>query len=150
MENKEELTGKLYKLLKLLTWEMETAWDYGAGFPLHHSEVHLLDAIKEHDGAKASELACIMGITNGAVSQITKKLLDKALVEDYRLPGNRKEVFFRLTPLGEKVYRRHRKHHDKIDAGFFDYIAQLKEKYLQVIYKFLDMTIQSLEKLKDK
>jgi DNA-binding MarR family transcriptional regulator len=150
MENKEELTGKLYKLLKLLTWEMETAWDYGAGFPLPHSEVHLLDAIKEHDGAKASELAGIMGITNGAVSHITKKLLSKALVEDYKLPDNRKEVFFRLTPLGEKVYRGHRKHHDKIDAGFFDYVAQLKEKDLQAIYKFFDVIIQSLEKLKDK
>ena len=150
MENTEELTGRLYKLLKLFAWEMENAWDYGAGFPIPHSEAHLLDAVKEHDGAKASELAGIMGITNGAVSQITKKLLAKALVEDYKLPGNRKEVFFRLTPLGEKVYRGHRKHHNKIDAGFFDYMAGLKEKDLQVIYNFLDVITQSLEKLKKK
>jgi DNA-binding MarR family transcriptional regulator len=149
MENKEELTGRLYKLLKLFAWEMESAWDYGTGTPIPHSEAHLLDAIKDHDGAKASDLAAIMGISCGAVSQITRKLLGKTLVEDYKIPGNRKEVYFRLTALGEKAYLGHRKHHDKIDAGFFEYVEHLKEKDVQTIYQFLDVLIQTMEKLKD-
>jgi DNA-binding MarR family transcriptional regulator len=150
MENKKILTGKLYKLVELLAWEMEKAWDYGAGFPLHHSEVHLLDAIKEHEGAKASELAGYMNITSGAVSQATKKLLNKELVEDYKQSGNRKEVFFRLTPLGERVYRGHQKHHNKINGDFFDYVENLSEKDLQVICNFFDVIINSFERLKEK
>jgi DNA-binding MarR family transcriptional regulator len=150
MENKDILTEKLYKAMNLLAWEMQTAWDYGAGFPLYHSEVHLLDNIKEHEGAKVSELAGFMNMTNGAVSQTAKKLLDKGLVEDYKLPENRKEVFFRLTPLGEKVYKGHKKHHEKMNGGFYDYLNGLSEKNIQVICNFLDAMIQSIEKVKDK
>jgi DNA-binding MarR family transcriptional regulator len=150
MTNKEVLMEKLYKMMSLLLWEMETAWDYGAGFPIRHSEVHLLDTIKEHEGAKASEIAGYLGLTNGAISQGTKKLLDKGLVEDYKLPNNRKEVFFRLTPLGEKVYRGHKEHHGKMDIGFSQYRAGLSEKDLQVICNFFDAATQSIEKIKDK
>lgn len=148
MEKKDILTEKLYQLVTLLAWEMETAWDYGAGFTLNHSEVHLLDNIKLHAGANAGELARLMNITNGAVSQITKKLLDKALIESYRIPDNRKEIFFRLTALGEKVFRGHKKHHDKMNAGFFDYVERLGEKDLRVICDFLDTMNQSIEKVK--
>jgi DNA-binding MarR family transcriptional regulator len=148
MENKKILTEKLYKLVTLLAWEMETAWDYGVGFTLNHSETHLLDNIKIYSGANAGELARLMNITNGAVSQITKKLLDKELIESYRMPDNRKEVFFNLTPLGEKVYRGHQKHHDKMNAGFFDYVEGLNESDLRKICDFLDTVIQSIEKVK--
>jgi DNA-binding MarR family transcriptional regulator len=148
MEKNNILTEKLYKLVALLAWEMESARDYGTGFMLNHSEVHLLDHIKRNAGANAGELARLMNITNGAVSQITKKLLDKGLVESYRLPANRKEVFFRLTPPGEKVFRGHQKHHDKINAGFFDYVKRLSENDLRVICDFLDTMNQSIEKIK--
>jgi hypothetical protein len=84
----------------------------------------------------------------GAVSQGTKKLLDKGLVEDYKLPDNRKEVFFRLTPLGEKVYLGHKKHHGKMDKDFSEYRAGLSEKDLQVICNFFDAATQSIEKIK--
>jgi len=150
MENKKNLVEKLYKTLKLFTWEMEASWDYGAGFPMSHSEIHLVDTIKEHEGAKASCLAASLGLTNGAVSKGTKKLLDKGLIEEYKLPENRKEVFFRLTPLGEKAYRGHRKHHDKMDSVFSEYMAGVSEKDLQTVCNFFDVAIKSLEKVKEK
>jgi DNA-binding MarR family transcriptional regulator len=148
MKYREKIAEKLYKMTALLSWETEIVWDYGAGIPLYHSEIHLLKIIREHEGAKASEIAAYMNITNGAVSQGTKKLLDKGLVEDYKLPGNRKEVFFRLTPLGEKAYHGHEKHHSKIEAPFLGFLADLSEKELQTINNFLEAAMQGIEKAK--
>jgi DNA-binding MarR family transcriptional regulator len=74
----------------------------GVGFPLYHSEVHLLDAIHLHEGENEQELAKRLGITKGAAAQVAKKLIGKALIESYQLSGNKKEVYSRLTELGER------------------------------------------------
>ena len=122
-----ELMEKLYKTFNLADRELKTAWDYGIGFKLYHSEVHLLDMIKAHRGTSASELSRIMGVTTGAVWQVARKLLHKGLIERYRHEDNKKEVLFQLTEKGEKASNGHRKHHETINAGFCEYlIAAIK------------------------
>jgi DNA-binding MarR family transcriptional regulator len=96
----ETMIEKLYRTTNLVIREMETPWLYGTDFPLHHAEVHLLEAIKAHEGANVGELARHLEMTSDAISQVTKKLLDKGLIEAYKKPGNRKEVFSRLTSRG--------------------------------------------------
>jgi DNA-binding MarR family transcriptional regulator len=146
MDIKNELIEKLYRMLNMVNDEMKTARDYGAGFKIHHSEVHLLETISKHEGANASELSKILGFTNGAVSQAAKKLLDKALIENYQIPNNKKEVYFRLTDLGSKVLKGHREHHKKINAIFFDFLSnQANGKDVQVIMGFMDMIMASFE-----
>jgi DNA-binding MarR family transcriptional regulator len=91
-------------------------------------------------------LSKILGFTNGAISQAAKKLLDKALIENYRISNNKKEVYFRLTELGLKVLEGHRKHHEKINAAFFDFMSnRATEKDVRVIMEFMDMTMASFE-----
>jgi DNA-binding MarR family transcriptional regulator len=105
---------KSYAGANLAIQEMGTSWLYGLGFPLHHAEVHLLEAIKSQEGTNAGELARYPGMTSGAISQVAGKLLDKGLIESYRKPGNRKEVFSRLTALGEQVCQVHQKRHENM------------------------------------
>jgi DNA-binding MarR family transcriptional regulator len=133
---------KLTHIVSLVNREMKIAWDYGLGFPLCHSEVHLLEAVKFCKGANAGEIARYLGITNGAVSQVAKKLICKALIETYRSEGNRKEVFFRLTPLGNKACAGHQRHHKKINASLNEYIEQLDKKDYKAIIGFFDMMIE--------
>jgi DNA-binding MarR family transcriptional regulator len=109
MENTQILMEKLYRTMNLIIREMETPWRYGVNFPLYHAEVHLLETIKAQEGANVGELSRHLGMTSGAVSQVTKKLLSKGLIETYKKPGNRKEVFSRLTALGEVVCQGHQK-----------------------------------------
>jgi DNA-binding MarR family transcriptional regulator len=135
---------KLTHIVSIVNQEMKTAWDYGLGFPLHHSEVHLLEAIKFCKGANAGEIARYLGITNGAVSQVAKKLMDKALVETYQAEDNRKEVFFRLTPLGNKACAGHQRHHKKIDASLIKYVEHLDEKEYKAILGFFDVLIKGM------
>jgi DNA-binding MarR family transcriptional regulator len=146
MNAKSEIIEKMYKMLSMVSDEMKTARDYGVGFKIHHSEVHLLETIDKHEGANANELSKILGLTNGAISQVAKKLLDKALIENYQLPNNKKEVYFRLTDSGLKVLEGHRDHHAKINADFFDFVTdRATEKDIQAIMKFMDLIISSFE-----
>ncbi|MDR2049934.1 MAG: hypothetical protein LBP69_10825, partial [Treponema sp.] len=71
MVTMEMLTGKVYRLINLAIREIETPWFYGVDFPLHHAEVHLLETIKANEGANVGELARHLGMTSGAISQVT-------------------------------------------------------------------------------
>jgi DNA-binding MarR family transcriptional regulator len=119
-------------------------------FPLHHAEVHLLEAIKTREGANVGELARHLGMTSGAVSQLTRKLLDKGLVESYKKPGNRKEVFFRLTALGEQVREGHQRHHENMVSVMREFMIRLDQKETQMIFDFLDMLSQGIGEMIDK
>jgi DNA-binding MarR family transcriptional regulator len=138
MDEAVELIEKVYSAMGILSNEMKTAWDYGIGFPLHHSEVHLLEAVRLHEGANAGEMARHLGISNAAVSQVAKKLTKKALIETYRTPENQREVLFRLTALGKEACAGHQKHHEEIHAGFIDYYKSLDQKEIEVILRLLD------------
>jgi DNA-binding MarR family transcriptional regulator len=124
---------------------METPWLYGVDFPLHHAEVHLLETIKALSEANVSELARHLGMTSGAISQVTKKLLDKELIETYKKPGNRKEVFSRPTALGEVVCRGHQKHHENMTAVLREFADRLDGKETQVVFDFLDTVSRGIE-----
>jgi DNA-binding MarR family transcriptional regulator len=137
-EKTRELMEKFFRTVNLVNEETRTPWDYGIGFPLHHSEVTFLHIVAAHKEANAGELARYLGISNAAVSQVAKKLLNKGLMETYRIGDNRKEVFFRLTGLGKKADMGHKKHHKNIYAGFLDYCERLSEKEVEMIISYLD------------
>jgi DNA-binding MarR family transcriptional regulator len=144
MDRFNELAEKLYKTMNVLNQEMKTARDYSIGFNLCHSEVSLLDIIKAHKNATASDLSRILGVTTGAVWQVSRKLQDKGLIESYQTDDNRKEVYFCLTELGKKASRGHQKHHEGINAGLFDYFSRLEERDLKKIHEFLDTVIKEI------
>jgi DNA-binding MarR family transcriptional regulator len=146
----ETLITKLYRPINLTIGEMETPWLYGVDFPLHHAEVHMLETIKANEGANVGELARRLGMTSGAVSQVTKKLLDKGLIEVYKKPGNRKEVFSRLTALGEQVCEGHQTHHANMMRVLEKFMSRLNKKETQVVFDFLDAMSEGIEDVIDQ
>jgi DNA-binding MarR family transcriptional regulator len=150
MKTTETLITKLYRPINLVIGEMETPWLYGVDFPLHHAEIHMLETIKVNEEANVGELARRLGMTSGAVSQITKKLLDKGLIEAYKKPGNRKEVFSRLTALGKQVCKGHQKHHANMIRVLQKFMTRLNEKETQIVFDFLDTISKGIEDVIDK
>jgi DNA-binding MarR family transcriptional regulator len=124
---------------------MKVARDYGNGMKLHHSEVHALEAINNHEGANISDLAGHMAVTIGAVWQIARKLKSKGLVKGYHQKDNRKEVYFRLTDSGRIAREGHIRHHETLNAGWFDFIDRLTESHAKVISDFFDEIVKSME-----
>ncbi len=74
---------------------------------LYHSERHMLDQIADHPNLNVSQLAAMVGVTKGAISQVVKKLEAKGVAQRYRKSSNDKEVFVELTRTGKDLYRKH-------------------------------------------
>lgn len=104
------------------------------------SEIHCIEAINEIEGANVTKIAESLYMTRGAISKLTKKLLQKELIESYRKPENKKEIYFRLTNKGKSINDIHNSLHtefskrdkhvfDEITDSQFEDILLLLEKY---------------------
>lgn len=118
--------------------------DYGSGHILYQSEIHTIEAINNHENVNASELSKILGITNGAVNQMTNKLIKKGLIDQYKLNDNNKEVFYRLTELGEKANLGHSNYHKKEYENILKYLNNSDEDQIKTINAFLNSLIENL------
>ena len=78
---------------------------------LNLAETHCIHWIGALPGANVTRIAAQMGMTRGAISKIAKRLLAKGLAESRRMPGNNKELHFRLTDSGARVFDEHAQCH---------------------------------------
>ena len=75
------------------------------------SEVHCIEYIGKNRDSNVTRLAESFYMTRGAISKLTKKLMEKGYIESYQRMDNNKEIYFMLTELGHKIYKRHEKLH---------------------------------------
>ncbi|EFL49942.1 transcriptional regulator, MarR family [Solidesulfovibrio fructosivorans JJ]] len=78
---------------------------------MHLTEIHCIHWIGSLDHANVTGISREMGMTRGAISKIAKKLVGKGLIESYREPTNNKEIYFRLTGAGRRMFDVHGKCH---------------------------------------
>lgn len=120
--------------------------DFGSGERLYSSEIHTIVYIGSHPDINVTNLAKIMGVTKGAISQAIKKLEKKKLVERHRSPTNNKEILLHLTKKGEIDYHGHEAFHAKHDAEFFQALANISSEQIQ----FLEYLFEQLEAALDR
>lgn len=90
------------------------------------SEVHCIEFIEKNPDSNVTKLAESFYMTRSAISKIAKKLMDKGCVESYQKPENKKEIFFRLTAKGKKVYQIHEELHQEFqerDQAVFEQVT---------------------------
>ena len=133
VDKKEELVKKLYQALNIMICESKIARSYGTGHKLTYSDISLLKCVQRNENAKAGDLSQYLGITNGAVAQLAKKLEDKGYLTPYRISGNRKEVYYRLTADGEAACRGYEGHYEKMRSAVEGYIAALDDGTVEKI-----------------
>ena len=89
----------------------------------------------------------MLGITKGAVSQITRKLLDKNLIEKIPSKERNNEVFISLTEAGRTVYFYHQDMHkdmlDKID-GILNDLSDEGKNALNAIIQVIDESLDTI------
>ena len=142
--NKEiEIIEKVVRLANKINQTNKIPRDYGCGHILYQSEIHAIEAIYNHANINASELSRILAITNGAVNQTTNKLIKKALIHQYKLNDNNKEVFYRLTELGEKANLGHSNYHKKVYEKIFQYLNNSNQDQIKTINEFLNSLIDN-------
>ncbi|MDT0125236.1 MarR family transcriptional regulator [Paenibacillus sp. RRE4] len=113
------------------------------------SEVHCIEFIEKNVDSNVTKLAESMYMTKGAISKLTKKLIEKGLIEDYQKANNKKEVFFRLTQQGRVVFDIHEKLHKEFqerDKSVFDHVTDEQFdhmlNFIELYSKHLDTEIK--------
>lgn len=144
MEKEYIIIEKLNKIFAHVNKESKKPRDYGVGFPLYQSEIHTIEAIHNYKGLKLSKLSSILGIANSSLNEMTSKLISKGLIEKYKSERNKKEVFYRLTALGELANKSHKIYHKDIYNNISNYINSKTSEDVKNITDFLDTLISIL------
>lgn len=116
-------------------------------FPeLSLSEIESIEIIAMIEYPNVTKLAEALYVTRGAISKVTKKLLKKGLIESFKSPDNKKEIYFRLTQAGSEINNRHEAMHQKFLKEDEIVFEDLSEKESQIILNFLEKYNNHLDK----
>jgi len=137
------LVAKFIRILNSYSERTSKSEKYGDQV-LHSAEMHLVEIIGKNPNIRTTELAEKMGITKGRVSQLTKVLLKKNLIETAPGRDSKKEVLFSLTKTGKKAFLEHEEKDWKLIAPIHEYLNSISEAELTVIEKLLDLTFSQL------
>jgi DNA-binding MarR family transcriptional regulator len=114
-----------------------TAFDFDTGVPLYKTEIHTIRAIGENPRINVTKLAEHMGVTKGAVSQTTNKLVRKKLVRKTHAHDNAKEILLELTDLGWTGFHNHEQFHmdmfDVVHEYFGDKLKPNLERLITAV-----------------
>lgn len=135
-----ELYGKLERLPK----------SYGTDELFTSAEIHLIETIGDHDDSlSVTELANLMGITKGAVSQRLKKLEKRGLTNKAEDPENISRARVFLTSKGKSAYFAHKHWHEKMDGGYLDYYKKVDKDKIIFLIEFMTQVEDFLQRAMD-
>lgn len=137
-----KVAEQLFDIIRLMEEEKKKPKDYGLSIPLYHAEAMFLEFICRFPGENVSALSARLGITKGAVTQLSGKLVQKDLIEIVKRDDNKKEKYFRLTALGQEAVSRHQEFHKQANQQLCDYISTLNYDQTTIIFQFLEQLKQ--------
>ena len=123
--------------------------NYGTDQPLFDAEVHIVQAVKEHEGIHVTALADMLNVTKGAVSQTLMKLQKKGMVVKEPDSQNQSRLCLKLTPKGEVAYTNHEALHRNFDDALKSILQDETEDHKQFLIKFLTELDSELEKFEE-
>ncbi|MGZ7149464.1 MarR family transcriptional regulator [Bacillus sp. BC08] len=139
MNKEEQVMNGFRELYNKMVWLNKDKMEEGLkGFK--SSEVHCIEYIENNTDSNVTQLAEAFYVTRGAISRMTKKLINKGLIESYQKSENKKEIYFKLTEQGKEIYKIHEELHnefqqrdkavfEQVTEAEFDSIINFVEKY---------------------
>lgn len=132
-----QISQEIFDVLRLLQEDRKYPREYGTGISLHYTEMAFLDVVAQNPNANVSRISELLGITKSAVTQTCTKLAQKELIAAMRREDNKKEKYFRLTPLGEQTRAGQLLMHQDANRQLCNYFSALSPQEGQVVFKFL-------------
>jgi Transcriptional regulators len=102
------------------------------------SEVHCIEYIGKNADSNVTKLAESFYMTRSAASKITKKLIKKGLIESYQKPGNKKEIYFRLTEQGKDISKIHEELHKEFQERDKNVFNQITDEQFDNMLSFME------------
>lgn len=137
MNKEEQVKVEFRDLFNKLSWlnklKMEASFK-----DIKSSEVHCIECIGKNEDSNVTKLAGDFYMTRGAISKMTKKLIQKGVIESYQKPENKKEIYFRLTEQGKEIYKVHEKLHKEFQDRDKAVFAQVTEEQFDIMLSFIE------------
>ena len=102
------------------------------------SEVHCIEYIGSNADSNVTKLAESFYMTRGAISKLTKKLMEKGILESFQKPDNKKEIYFRLTRQGKIIYKIHEDLHKEFQERDRAIFEQVTEEQYDIMLSFVE------------
>ena len=136
-----------YRLINKYNQKTKVAKTYGTEDLLYSAEVHMIEIIGSYETITTTKLAKTLGITKGAVSQITYKLLKKNLIVKVPSTEKNNEVLISLTDKGRIVYSYHQNMHSKMMERIDSIICDLSDEGKTALLQIVQVIDESLDDL---
>lgn len=137
MNKEEQVMMGFRELFNKIAWlnkfKMEGSFD-----DYKSSEVHYIECIGRNVDSNVTKLAESLYMTRGAISKMTKKLIKKGAIESYQKPDNKKELYFRLTEEGQRIYKIHEKLHKESQERDKSIFEQVTEEQFDNMLNFIE------------
>jgi DNA-binding MarR family transcriptional regulator len=99
--------------------------------------LRVLDAIGRLEPVNGITIAEQHRIPKGTVSKVARRLIASKLIGSETLPNNKKEILFRLTPLGREVFQLHRTFDAQMERGFMQFLRRYSLDELALLVRVL-------------
>ena len=133
----EKLILSFKRLIHVLSTGRKSPRNFG-GVALHKAEVHILEIIGNRPGINVSDIAAMLNVTKGAISQIVSKLHAKKLIEKRIAGENMRINELRLTPQGEMVHKAHEEQEAALVAAVKRQLEHCDEKSILAFVAMVD------------
>ena len=144
MNKEEQVMNGFRELYNKLVWLNKDKMEEGLkGFK--SSEVHCIEYIENNADSNVTQLAEAFYVTRGAISRMTKKLIQKGLVESYQKSENKKEIYFKLTEQGKEIYKIHENLHKEFQERDKAVFEQVTEEEFDSIISFVEKYSRHLD-----
>jgi len=144
MNKEEQVMNGFRELYNKLVWLNKDKMEEGLkGFK--SSEVHCIEYIENNVDSNVTQLAEAFYVTRGAISRMTKKLIQKGLIESYQKSENKKEIYFRLTEEGKEIYKIHEDLHKEFQERDKAVFEQVTEEEFDSIISFVEKYSRHLD-----
>ncbi|WP_439876120.1 MarR family transcriptional regulator [Bacillus mycoides] len=144
MNKEEQVINGLRELYNKMVWLNKDKMEEGLkGFK--SSEVHCIEYIENNADSNVTQLAEAFYVTRGAISRMTKKLMQKGLIESYQKSENKKEIYFRLTEQGKEIYKIHEDLHKEFQERDKAVFEQVTEEEFDSIISFVEKYSRHLD-----
>ncbi|RJX41769.1 MarR family transcriptional regulator [Paenibacillus pinisoli] len=113
--------------------------------PQNLTTIHVLDCIGHHEPINNTGIAEKMNLSKASITKIGNKLLEEGFVKRTQMNDNKKEMYFRLSPQGKKIFDLHERLHELEAERFYRFLDKYSDEQLKVIHQFLQDTSLFIE-----
>lgn len=142
-----EFIESAFRMVGMLSNRTNAPHTFSNGIALCTAETHVLAVVGEHKKIAAVQLAEVLGVTKGAISQTVKKLEAKGLVEREIVDMGRIQSVLKLTDTGKEICEEHQKNHIEIMRELYGYMDSFPKDTRDILAQFVAEAEKAVERL---